>query len=54
MSIDINPSIELGINKNYEVIQLIPYNDDGKKIINQLEDWKHKDVQDVVNISSGR
>ena len=48
MSIDINPSIELGVNKNYEVIELIPYNEDGKKVINQLDNWKQKDVHDVA------
>ena len=49
MSIDINPSIELGVNKNYQVIELIPYNEDGKKIVNKLHDWKKKDVHDVAS-----
>src|SRR3954451_10914450 len=48
MSIDINPSIELGVNKNYEVVEIIPYNEDGKKIVNQLGGWKKKDVHDVA------
>ncbi|MCQ6277350.1 anti-sigma factor domain-containing protein [Bacillus sp. V3B] len=49
LSIDINPSLELGINKNYEVVELIPYNEDGKKIVNQLDGWKKKDVSDVTS-----
>lgn len=49
MTIDINPSIELGVNKDYEVIELIPYNEDGKKIVSQLDDWKKKSVHDVAS-----
>lgn len=48
LSIDINPSIELGINKKYEVIELKSYNADGEKIINQIHDWKHKEIDNVV------
>src|SRR3954447_20496221 len=48
MSIDINPSIELGVNKNYEVVEIIPYNEDGKKIVNQLGVWNKKDVHNVA------
>ncbi len=49
LSIDINPSLELGVNKNCQVIELIPYNEDGKKIVSELKDWKKKDVQDVTS-----
>jgi hypothetical protein len=49
LSIDINPSLELGINENCQVIELIPYNEDGKKIVSELKDWKKKDVQDVTS-----
>lgn len=48
LSIDINPSIELGINKKYEVIELKSYNDDGAKVIKQIQDWKHQEVDEVV------
>ncbi|MBM4764310.1 anti-sigma factor domain-containing protein [Bacillus sp. B15-48] len=44
MSIDINPSIELGLNKELKVISMQGYNDDGKKIAAQLENWKNKNA----------
>jgi hypothetical protein len=48
MSIDINPSIELGMNENLKVIELMPYNKDGEKIVNALSNWKRKDVDKVT------
>lgn len=48
MSIDVNPSIELGINKQMEVVKLTAYNSDGKKIISHLGDWKKKNVTDLT------
>nr|WP_249365345.1 anti-sigma factor domain-containing protein [Cytobacillus citreus] len=49
MSIDINPSIELGVNKNFQVIKIHPYNEEGKEIVNQLHDWKKKNIQELTN-----
>ncbi|WP_338448986.1 anti-sigma factor domain-containing protein [Niallia oryzisoli] len=49
MSIDINPSIELGFNKDYQVISITPYNEDGEKIVNQLKGWKKKGIDEVTN-----
>nr|WP_246439738.1 anti-sigma factor domain-containing protein [Bacillus benzoevorans] len=49
LSIDINPSIELGVNKKYQVIELKSYNDDGEKVINQIQDWKREDADNVVS-----
>lgn len=49
LSIDINPSIELGVNKKYQVIQLQSYNHDGEKIIKQIQDWKREDADKVVS-----
>jgi hypothetical protein len=48
MSIDVNPSIELGMNENLKVVELIPYNKDGKKIVNMLSNWKRKDIDEVM------
>jgi hypothetical protein len=52
MSIDVNPSIELGINKNMQVVKLKAFNSDGQKIISQIGDWEKKSVteftQDVL------
>lgn len=49
VSIDINPSIEIGVNKKYQVIELKPYNNDGEKVIKQIQDWKHEDADTVVS-----
>ncbi|MFF2446071.1 anti-sigma factor domain-containing protein [Neobacillus sp. NPDC058068] len=48
MSIDVNPSIELGVNKKMQVVELNGYNQSGKKIISQLIDWKNKDVSELT------
>jgi len=48
MSIDVNPSIELGINKKMQVIQINGFNKEGKKIISRLNDWNKKDVSELT------
>lgn len=49
MSIDINPSIELGVNRHLKVISMEALNDDGNKIIEEIGDkWKKKDIEDVT------
>lgn len=49
MSIDINPSIELGVNEDLKVVEMTSYNEKGKEIINGLKDWKMQDMKDVTN-----
>ncbi len=44
MSIDVNPSIELGINDQFEVIEFVAYNNEGKNILEQIKDWKKKNI----------
>jgi hypothetical protein len=48
VSIDINPSVELTINRDLEVIQISAINEDGGKIVNQLKDWKFQSVEMVT------
>jgi hypothetical protein len=48
MSIDANPSIELGINKNMQVVELTGYNKDGKRVITSLHNWKKQDVSQLT------
>jgi len=49
MSIDANPSIELGVNKKMQVVELTGFNKEGKKIISKLnDDWKKKDVSELT------
>ena len=49
MSIDANPSIELGINEEFQVIELLPYNKEGKQIIANIYDWKKKNVHELTS-----
>lgn len=49
MSIDVNPSIELGINKELKVIELNAYNQEGKEIIADLSGWKNKDMTFITD-----
>lgn len=48
ISIDINPSVELGVNRFNRIISLESYNDDGKELINSL-DIKYMNYSDAVN-----
>lgn len=50
MSIDVNPSIELGINKKMQVVELTGYNREGKQIISHLADWKKQDISKLTEI----
>lgn len=44
MSIDVNPSIELLLNKKMQVLKVTAFNQDGKKIVAHLGEWKNKDI----------
>ncbi|MDP4161860.1 MAG: anti-sigma factor domain-containing protein [Bacillota bacterium] len=44
MSIDVNPSIELGVNNKMEVIEATAYNKDGKNILAKIGGWEKKDL----------
>lgn len=48
MTIDVNPSIELGLNDHLEVISAEPYNKEGERILSGLEKWKGKDAIQVA------
>jgi hypothetical protein len=48
MSIDVNPSIELGVNKNMQVVELKGYNPEGKKVISQINHWKKQEACDLT------
>ncbi|SFG45861.1 Anti-sigma factor N-terminus, partial [Halobacillus alkaliphilus] len=55
VNIDINPSLELKLNDQMQVIQITPRNEDAEKLMDMLTDWKKKDVSEVafemINIS---
>ncbi|WP_175988567.1 anti-sigma factor domain-containing protein [Bacillus sp. Marseille-Q1617] len=48
VSVDINPSLELSLDREQQVIAITPYNEDGKVLIKKLEDWKNEEVSDVA------
>jgi hypothetical protein len=49
MSIDINPSLELGVNRQFEVVEVHIFNEEAKTLLKSIEDWDHKPVQDVTS-----
>jgi hypothetical protein len=44
MSIDVNPSIELGVNKKMQVVKISAFNNEGKKILSHINEWKKEGV----------
>ncbi len=42
MTIDVNPSIELGVDKELSVVELHSYNREGRELLSLMEDWKGK------------
>ncbi|MFC3883367.1 anti-sigma factor domain-containing protein [Bacillus songklensis] len=49
MSIDINPSLELGVNRQLEVVEVQTFNEEAKALIKSIKDWDHKPVQEVTS-----
>ncbi|MCS0672470.1 anti-sigma factor domain-containing protein [Cytobacillus firmus] len=49
MSIDVNPSIELGVNQKYQVVELVPYNEEGELIIQSIKNWKKNSIHEVTD-----
>ncbi|MGE6609239.1 anti-sigma factor domain-containing protein [Peribacillus sp. NPDC076916] len=49
MTIDVNPSIELELDDDLEVLKLTGLNEDGKLVIDHLKDWKGKNIKTVTN-----
>lgn len=48
VNIDMNPSIEMKVNKKMKVIELIPLNDDASLLVEKITDWKNKSVEKVT------
>lgn len=49
ISIDVNPSIELALNRINNVVEVSAYNDDGSKILKEL-DLEGKDYTEAIDI----
>ncbi|BCB03118.1 anti-sigma factor domain-containing protein [Bacillus sp. KH172YL63] len=48
VSVDINPSMELALNKDQQVISITPYNEDAEKLLKKLYGWDHEEVSAVT------
>ncbi|WP_174735146.1 anti-sigma factor domain-containing protein [Mesobacillus harenae] len=48
MSIDVNPSLEMGLNENTKVVSLEALNKDGELVLKELSSWKKKDAGDIT------
>ncbi|PEW43599.1 hypothetical protein COJ17_16940 [Bacillus thuringiensis] len=48
VSVDINPSLEVSVTKDFRVIDLQACNDDGRRILKELKQWENKQLQEVV------
>ncbi|MGZ4161454.1 MAG: anti-sigma factor domain-containing protein, partial [Neobacillus sp.] len=48
MSIDVNPSIEIGVNKKMQVVELTGFNKEGKKVISSIYNWRKKDIYKIT------
>lgn len=49
MSIDINPSFEVGMNDDLRVISLEPLNEDAKRLLKNLPDWKNQPLKQIID-----
>ena len=47
VSFDVNPSIEIAVNKDLKVLSLEGLNADGELIVEKLTNWKNEDLQKV-------
>ncbi|MBQ8624062.1 MAG: PepSY domain-containing protein [Oscillospiraceae bacterium] len=52
ISLDVNPSIEIKVNKNERVLEVVPLNDDGTNVIGDM-DFKGSDIDVVINALIG-
>ncbi|MEI5905911.1 anti-sigma factor domain-containing protein [Bacillus spongiae] len=48
VSVDTYPSFELGVNKDFEVIEFIPFNEEAEKFIGEIEDWKYSSLETIM------
>ncbi|MFS0861780.1 anti-sigma factor domain-containing protein [Fredinandcohnia sp. 179-A 10B2 NHS] len=49
MSIDINPSFEVGFDDELKVISVEPLNDEARKLLESIPDWKNATLEDITD-----
>lgn len=47
VSLDVNPSLELGLNKNMQVVSIDAFNNEAKLLLPRLGDWKNEELSKV-------
>lgn len=52
VSLDVNPSVEIALSKNEQVLDVVPLNDDGKTILGDMN-FKNSDLEVTVNALIG-
>lgn len=52
VSLDVNPSIEMTVNKNEKVVNVTPRNEDGKKVVGNMK-LENTDLETAVNAIIG-
>ncbi|WP_010650179.1 anti-sigma factor domain-containing protein [Oceanobacillus massiliensis] len=50
VTVDINPSIEMDVNKDFKVQMIHPLNEDAKKIVKNLTDYKNEKIESVIDM----
>ncbi|RFB18153.1 hypothetical protein DZB84_04340 [Bacillus sp. HNG] len=48
MSIDINPSFEVGLDENLQVVSLEALNDEAKELLESIPDWKNSTLDSIT------
>ncbi|MFJ8266158.1 anti-sigma factor domain-containing protein [Peribacillus asahii] len=48
MTIDVNPSVEIGVDDDLDVIELKGLNDEGKRVVKELGVWENKELSTVT------
>lgn len=48
MNIDINPSVELELNDQMQVIEIVPQNKEAEQIVSSMKNWEKKDASEVT------
>ncbi|WP_409305186.1 anti-sigma factor domain-containing protein [Peribacillus sp. SCS-155] len=48
MTVDLNPSVEVALNKDLKAVEIKGLNKDGKRLIENIPGWKNKDIRYVT------
>jgi len=48
VNFDLNPSVELSVNRSMEVLSLVGMNHEGKELVQYMTDWSHHSLHNVL------